>query len=84
MELLGYHKIGVQEEIYFKELFHSTPIILPNSLIFDAAITIRRNHNLKLGDSIIAATAVVYDLTVYTRNIRDFSRISPKYINPVI
>jgi predicted nucleic acid-binding protein len=40
---------------------------------------------LKLGDSLIAATAIIYDLTLYTRNIVDFEKIGGlKITNPVI
>jgi len=37
---------------------------------------IRKQHRLKLPDAIIAATALVYDLTLITRNTKDFDGIS--------
>lgn len=37
---------------------------------------IRKKHNIKLPDAIIAATGLVYDLTQITRNIGDFQNIS--------
>jgi len=57
VEVLGYHKLTPDEEIYFKDIFNLIHIITPDQQIFDAAIMIRKNYNLKLGDSIIAATA---------------------------
>jgi predicted nucleic acid-binding protein len=33
-------------------------------------------------DKLIAATAVIYDLTVVTRNIKDFERTGVKLLNP--
>ena len=33
-------------------------------------------------DAIIAATALVHDLTVVTRNVRDFSRFDVRVLNP--
>jgi len=43
-----------------------------------------KKHNLKLGDSIIAATALVHDLTIYTRNLSDFEKTSGiSCINPI-
>ncbi|MCE7065697.1 type II toxin-antitoxin system VapC family toxin [Dyadobacter sp. CY326] len=36
---------------------------------------IRKQYNLKLPDAIIAATAMVYDLTLVTRNTKDFVNI---------
>jgi predicted nucleic acid-binding protein len=33
------------------------------------------NENLKLGDALIAATALIYDLELNTRNLKDFESI---------
>lgn len=44
---------------------------------------IRKAHHIKLPDAIIAATALVYDLTLISRNIKDFNTINGlKIINP--
>jgi len=44
---------------------------------------IRKAHRIKLPDAIIAATALVYDLTLLSRNLSDFGGISGlKIINP--
>ena len=37
---------------------------------------IRQQHKIKLPDAIIAATALVYGLTLITRNTKDFENIS--------
>ena len=38
---------------------------------------------LKLGDALIAATALVYDLVIVTRNTKDFQNIAGlEYLNP--
>jgi len=36
---------------------------------------IRKKHKIKLPDAIIAATALVYELTLVTRNVPDFKNI---------
>ncbi len=41
----------------------------------DTCIEIRKNHKTKLPDAIIAATALVYDLVVVSRNVTDFKNI---------
>lgn len=41
----------------------------------EVTIQIRRDYRIKLGDAIIAATAQVHQLTLVTRNERDFHRI---------
>lgn len=44
---------------------------------------IRKTHRIKLPDAIIAATALVYDLTLLSRNTADFTNIDGlKIINP--
>ncbi|GAB4404229.1 MAG: type II toxin-antitoxin system VapC family toxin [Microscillaceae bacterium] len=44
---------------------------------------IRKAHNIKLPDAIIAATALAYDITLLTRNVTDFKNIDGlNLINP--
>jgi predicted nucleic acid-binding protein len=84
IEILGYHGLKNDEESYFNDIFTLVNIIIPTQEIFDRAISIRKQYNLKLGDSLIAATAIVSNLTLYTKNIRDFEKITGlKSINPV-
>jgi len=37
---------------------------------------IRKSHRIKLPDAIIAATAIIYDLTLITKNTKDFKNIT--------
>ncbi|SEB20901.1 type II toxin-antitoxin system VapC family toxin [Pedobacter hartonius] len=84
VEVLGYHGLKKEEDKYFRDIFDYVPLILPDQDIFDQAITIRKKYNLKLGDSLIAATAVVNDLEIYTRNLSDFERVKGlKSYNPI-
>jgi predicted nucleic acid-binding protein len=84
IEVLGYHKLTNMEESCFKDIFELIPILLPNSRIFNKAIEIRKAYNLKLGDSLIAATALENDLSIYTRNLADFKNITElTSINPI-
>src|ERR1700722_8616589 len=75
VEVLGYHKLTSDEENYFRNIFDLVGIIPPSREIFDKAIEIRRNYKLSLGDSIVGATALVQNLTIYTRNMKDFENI---------
>ena len=44
---------------------------------------IRKKHRIKLPDAIIAATALVYELTLVSRNVSDFRNIEGlELINP--
>jgi len=54
-----------------------------NAEIISETIGIRKNYRLKIADAIIAATALVSELTVVADNDSDFSKIpSLQYINP--
>ena len=49
----------------------------------DAAILLRQSRRIKLGDALIAATALLYELLLMTRNVDDFKRVSGlRIINP--
>lgn len=70
-------------------------LLLLNSFICDATVIeleqaikiktaeLRKAHKIKLPDAIIAATALVHNLTLITRNTTDFNNIKNfKTINP--
>ena len=38
-------------------------------------IELRRHHRIRLPDAVIAATALVHDLPLYSRNMRDFTGV---------
>lgn len=85
IEILGYHKLTADEENYFLDIFDFVAVLIPSKEIFDKAIQLRKLHNLKLGDSLIASTAIIHDLILYTRNVDDFEKVTGlKCINPVI
>jgi predicted nucleic acid-binding protein len=66
--------------IQFVQLSNITGIDRP---IIDEAINIRKNYKLKIADAIIAATAIVNDLTLLADNDKDFKKIpSLSYLNP--
>ncbi len=51
--------------------------------IIERTILLRKAQKIKLPDAIIAATALVHNLTLITRNTGDFSKITGlKIIDP--
>lgn len=63
-------------EITAIEAFIATLVIIPLEMqIARSAGILRRDINLSIGDSIIAATALTMGATLLTRNIRDFKKV---------
>ena len=84
LEVLGYHKLKDDERNYFDVVFSFVPVIFPSQEIYDRAIIVRRLHQLKLADSLIAATALVNGLSLCTRNVSDFEKVTGlKCVNPI-
>ena len=83
IELFATKKIN-SFEIKLLKQFVSYSIIHPlNQDLVEKTIQIRKNYNIKLPDAVIAATAIVQNLTLITRNIKDFQGIQDlKIINP--
>jgi len=82
LEVLGYHRIGTLKSL-FEQLFQEFNIISISGIIIDKAILIRQQKSMSLGDAIICATALVNDLTIVTRNVKDFVWIEKlKVLNP--
>lgn len=75
IEVLTYHE--TPEKMPLIEEFITLATILPlDKDVTQKTIDFRRNHRkLKLGDAIIGATALVYELTLITNNIKDFKNI---------
>jgi len=54
-----------------------------NAHIVEQAIFLRRKYKIKTPDAIIAATAITYNLTLMSRNTKDFGGVEGlKLINP--
>lgn len=79
IEVLGF-SIVPKAIIEFVEVSEVIPLDDDVAL---STITLRKKYKFKLPDAIIAATALVYDLTLITRNEQDFKNISGlNLINP--
>jgi predicted nucleic acid-binding protein len=75
MEALGFNFKNIAEK-NVTEIFMENSIILDlNPEIVQRTIAIRKSRKIDLPDAIIAATAIVYDFTLITQNMKDFERI---------
>jgi hypothetical protein len=83
IEVLGWiyaTKEQLQPLYDFMEIANILPI---NEAVIESTIAIRQVKKIALGDAIIAATALVYDLVVISRNTADFKNIDGlKVIDP--
>jgi predicted nucleic acid-binding protein len=66
MELLSYKNITAREKQQIKNFLSDFEIINITDAVKDRAIEIKKNSHLKLPDSIIAATAMVLDISLVT------------------
>jgi predicted nucleic acid-binding protein len=84
IEALGYSKITAEELLLLSALFEEAHDLPLNNAVVDAAIALRQAHKMTLGDSVVAATALEFDIELWTANIDDFRRIRGiKLVNPL-
>lgn len=75
IELLAYN--GLPEEMQAVQDFIDATNVLPLSdIVVQKTIELRKNHKIKLPDAIIAATSIAFSLTLITRNMTDFQKIT--------
>ena len=75
MEALGWHRIS-SSQLEILQQFMDIATILPiNQPVIETTVQIRQQKKIGLGDAIIAATAIVYNRILVTRNVSDFKSI---------
>ena len=94
MEFLSYEKVETDVGIKMKRYSYIelSELVEINFEIAEKAAELRRKckietgKTLKAGDALIAATAIVKDMTLFSNNDKDFKRLEAwglKYINPI-
>ena len=79
---MGFEFKNPQDFIDTKNFVEDGIIVPLNDEIVEKTIEIRRIYKIKLPDALIAATAIVFDLTLVSRNDKDFTQIPElKYVN---
>ncbi len=83
IELLGWN-FPNSEKMSINQAFVDNSVVLPlDNEVVAKTIELRRSYKIKLPDAIIAATAMVFDFTLISRNDNDFEKIKGlKYFNP--
>ena len=75
VEVLGYHKLAPVEEAILRQFFAAAKVLPLDQEILDAAVLLRQQRKITLGDALLAATALVHQLTLVTHNVGDFEWI---------
>lgn len=75
IEVLGYHRLKDEERAALDALFGALEVLAVTPEVADRAIALRRLRRMSLGDSIIAATALVRGIPLVTHNVPDFEGI---------
>ncbi len=84
VEVLGFQNITEKETQFFDKFFESTFLLGVSEGVIREAIRLRKKRRIALADALIAATAIVNDLTLVTRNTKDFKWMdSLTLINPL-
>ncbi len=84
VEVLGYPRLSPDEKHYLEACFANIKIYPIDSNVIQAAVALRQQRKMSLGDAIIAATALEYHQTLITRNVDDFAWVEGlKVINPL-
>jgi len=83
VEVLGYHQLSTPDREHYEAFFGEARILPVTQRILEEAVRLRQLKKMSLGDSLIAGTALVHDLTLVTRNTDDFVWIIElKVFNP--
>lgn len=72
LEVLGFYNLKLPEKAKLERLINSTNQLQVSPEVIAEAIRLRQQRRRSLGDSIIAATALLYKLPVLTNNTADF------------
>ena len=75
LEVLGFHNLNSDEKKYFEIFFNASGLVEISKEVLDEAVKLRQKRKMTIGDSIIAGTAIKHNLTIVTRNIKDFKNI---------
>lgn len=83
IEVLGWLNASEQQLNLLYDFMKLATILPIDEAVIEKTITTRQTNKIALGDAIIAATALVYNLTLITRNTKDFDTIQGlKVIDP--
>lgn len=72
IEVLGFHRLQPADRAVLERFFQAAEILPLSETVAREAVRLRQQRKMSLGDSIIAATALMHGRTLVTRNTGDF------------
>ena len=82
-EVIGWHRITPEDAVDLEEFLALGTHLSITDEVVNKAIELRQQRKMTLGDSRIAATALLHDLELVTRNTGDYKHIAGlRMVNP--
>ncbi len=75
IEVLGYHELDSEDKEILELLFMKGREIQLSKRVKEKAVELKQERKMSLGDSIIAASALIRAAILVTRNVDDFDHI---------
>ncbi len=72
VEVLGFHRLDEADRLQLQAFFDAATLLPITPAILEEAVQLRQQRRMALGDALIAATCLVHNLTLVTRNLEDF------------
>jgi toxin FitB len=83
IEVYGFSGLKAEEKAALDVLFRRLTVHPLDTAIIERSIALRQQRKIGLADAIIAATALVHDLSLVTANIGDFKHVAGlRLVNP--
>lgn len=76
LEVLGYSGLTVADDQALRKILGEFQQVAVESAVIEEAIRIRKAHRLKSPDAIVAATALIQQAELVTRNTSDFKKVA--------
>lgn len=78
------HPLKRSTKKYYAGFFSAVKVLALTDTVTRKANDLRKEYNMQPADAIIAATAIINDLTLTTANIKDFRKVKELTINKTI
>lgn len=75
LEVLGYHQLKPDDKVELEQLLTNVYIYPVSDRVITEAIRLRQQRKRSIGDSIIAATGLLYNQPILTNNVADFADV---------